>query len=430
VKRLTALVLVVIAGAGLGFAALARGGSGGGTGLSNYRVDVVFDDARGLQPGQLLEIAGGRAGTISAVTLTDRYRRALVELDVDPRFAPFRTTARCTIRPQGLIAENYVACDPGEPPAPALRESGGRPATVPVEHTTEPVTLPDLFNIATLPTRERLTVLSSELGVGVTARGEDINAILRRANPSLALARRAIAILESQRTQLATTIDATDPLVAQLAAHRAQARGFMAAAARVTARLAAHRAALAGSVQRLPALLSATRPALAQLDLVETQTTPLLVQLGAAAPLLSRLSVDLGPLVAAARPALARLGHALRFGASVARQVTPSTEVLARYARNSLPTALLTDRLTQNLERTGFYDYFLRFIYYAAASMARFDAISHILPAHVAINQCGQYATAPVAGCTATYHARASASAAAAPSGRSTWLEVLRYLLR
>jgi ABC-type transporter Mla subunit MlaD len=299
---------------------------------------------------------------------------------------------------------------------------------VPVERTTEPVTLPDLFNIATLPTRERLTVLISELGVGVTARGEDINAILRRANPSLALARRAIAILESQRSELASTIDATDPLVAQLAARRGEARAFVAAAARVTTRLAARRGALAASVQRLPALLSATRPALAQLDLVETQTTPLLVQLGAVAPLLSRLSVDLGPLVAAARPALARLGHALTLGASVARQVTPSTKLLAQYARVSLPTALLTDRLTQNLQRTGFYDYFLGFLYYAAASMARFDAISHILPAHVAFNQCGQYATSPVAGCSASYHP--PASAAGAPAGRSTWLEVLRYLLR
>jgi ABC-type transporter Mla subunit MlaD len=423
-KRLIGLALRVIAAAGLGFAASA----GGGSGRADYRVDVVFDDARGLQPGQLLEIAGGRAGTITAVSLTDGYRRALVQLDVDPRFAPFRSTASCTIRPQGLIAENYVACDPGEPPAPPLRASAGGPARVPVEHTTEPVTLPDMFNIATLPTRERLTVLISELGVGVTARGEDINAILRRANPALALARRAIAILESQRAELATTIDATDPLVAQLAARRGQARAFVAAAARMSARLAAHRGALAASVQRLPALLSAARPTLAELDLVETQTTPLLVQLGAAAPLLSRLSVDLGPLVTAARPALARLGHALTLGANVARQVTPSTKVLAQYAQNSLPTALLTDRLTENLDRTGFYDYFLAFTYYAAAAMARFDAVSHILPAHVSFNQCGQYATSPVAGCSANYHPPASAAAAAAT--RSSWLEVLRYLLR
>jgi ABC-type transporter Mla subunit MlaD len=334
------------------------------------------------------------------------------------------------IRPQGLIAENYVACDPGEPPAPPLRASGGRPATVPVERTTEPVTLPDLFNIATLPTRERLTVLISELGVGVTGRGEDINAILRRANPSLTLARRAIAILERQRSELARTIGATDPLVAQLAARRAQARAFVAAAASVTTRLAAHRGALAASVQRLPALLSAARPTLAELDLVETQTTPLLVQLGAAAPLLSRLSIDLGPLVAAARPALARLGHALTLGARVARQVTPSARVLEQYALGSLPTALLTDRLTHNLDRTGFYDYFLAFTYYAAASMARFDAISHILPAHVALNQCGQYATSPVAGCNANYQHPASAAAADAPAARSAWLQVLRYLLR
>jgi hypothetical protein len=130
----------------------------------------------------------------------------------------------------------------------------------------------------------------------------------------------------------------------------------------------------------------------------------------------------------AARPALARLGHALTLGASVARLLTPSTKLLAHYAVASLPTALLTERLTQNLERTGFYDYFLAFLYYAAAATARFDAISHILPAHVAFNQCGQYATSPLAGCSANYHP--PGSAAADPSARSTWLAVLRYLLR
>jgi hypothetical protein len=62
--------------------------------------------------------------------------------------------------------------------------------------------------------------------------------------------------------------------------------------------------------------------------------------------------------------------------------------------------------------------------------MARFDAISHILPAHVAFNQCGQYATSPVAGCNANYQHPASAAAADAPAARSAWLQVLRYLLR
>ena len=88
---------------------------------------------------------------------------------------PFHQDATCTIRPEGLIAENYVDCDPGTPGSPPLQGSGGHPPTVPVTHTTEPVSLLDLFNIFNLPTRERFQVIIDELGIGTAGRGADFN---------------------------------------------------------------------------------------------------------------------------------------------------------------------------------------------------------------------------------------------------------------
>ena len=43
--------------------------------------------------------------------------KARIEATVDSRFMPFHKDATCTIRPEGLIAENYVDCDPGTPAA-------------------------------------------------------------------------------------------------------------------------------------------------------------------------------------------------------------------------------------------------------------------------------------------------------------------------
>ena len=43
-------------------------------GDSEYRVDVVFDDARGLVPGQLVQIAGARVGTIEDVSVTRDFK--------------------------------------------------------------------------------------------------------------------------------------------------------------------------------------------------------------------------------------------------------------------------------------------------------------------------------------------------------------------
>ena len=108
------------------------------SGDSTYRVDVVYDDSRGLVPGQLVQVAGARVGSIKDVVLTRDFK-ARVQLEVDQDFAPFREDARCTIKPQGLIAENYVECDPGTPDAPPLKGAGDAAPTVPVERTTQPV---------------------------------------------------------------------------------------------------------------------------------------------------------------------------------------------------------------------------------------------------------------------------------------------------
>ena len=51
---------------------------------------------------------------------------------------------------------------------------------MPVERTTQPVSLTDLFEVWNTPTSERATVLFSMLGMATAGRGEDLNAVLRR----------------------------------------------------------------------------------------------------------------------------------------------------------------------------------------------------------------------------------------------------------
>src|SRR4051794_39573635 len=153
-----------LAGIALAFAVLAAGATalfaGGATASDSgtYHVDVIFDNARGLLPGQLVQIAGARVGEIDDVSVTKDFK-ARISASIDSRFAPFRKDATCTIRPEGLIAENYVQCDPGTPDSPELHGTGGVPPTVPVDHTTQPVNLTDLFEIWNVPTRDRLGVL-------------------------------------------------------------------------------------------------------------------------------------------------------------------------------------------------------------------------------------------------------------------------------
>ena len=425
--RRLGLIAVVLALAGTG-AAIAGSRA---EGSSSARFDVIFDDARGLIGGQLVKVAGARAGTIQNVTVTPRFK-ARVEATIDSRFVPFHQNATCTIRPEGLIAENYIDCDPGTAGSPVLKSVGGQPPTVPVTHTTEPVSLLDLFNIFNAPTRERFTLLINELGIATAGRGQDLNDILRRANPALALARRVIGILARQKKQLATIVDATSTIAAEGASHTANLQRFLDSAAALTSITASHSSNISRSIQLLPGLLAATQPALQQLDIVAKDGTPLVQQLGAAAPALSRVQHDLVPFAAAAKPALASLQTTLKVGTTALRNVTPLVTTVRQYTQASLPNTKLFATLAANLQQHGFVENFLSVTYYITAALARFDGNSHLLSILlIGPNNglCGVFATTPVAGCSAHYGSqpafkpvRTAASAAAprrAPNARA-----------
>ncbi len=422
-RRLGLIALVVaVAAVGAAIAGTRAEGS------STSRFDVIFDDARGLVGGQLVKVAGARAGTIENVTVTSQFK-ARVEATIDTRFVPFHQDATCTIRPEGLIAENYIDCDPGTANSPVLKAKAGQPPTVPVTHTTEPVSLLDLFNIFNAPTRERLTLLVNELGIGTAGRGADLNDILRRANPALALARQAIGILARQKAQLATIIDATSTIAAEGASHSANLQRFLDSAAALTNVTASHSSNISRSIQLLPGLLAAAEPALQQLDIVAKDGTPLVAQLGAAAPSLSRLQADLVPFAAAAKPALASLSTTLKEGTVALKDVTPLVTTVRQYTEGSLSSTKLFAQLASNLQQHGFVENFLSVTYYITAALSRFDKTSHLLSILlIGPNNglCGMFATKPVAGCSAHYGSqpaytpvRTTASAAAPRRARA-----------
>ena len=416
--RRLALIVGVLAVAGTG-AILILGPSAQGS--SSARFDVIFDDARGLIGGQLVKVAGARAGTIQDVVVTPNFK-ARVEATVDSRFMPFHKDATCTIRPEGLIAENYVDCDPGTASSPPLKASGGHPPTVPVNRTTEPVSLLDLFNMFNLPTRERFQAIVNELGVGTSGRGADFNDVLRRANPTLALADQVIGILDRQRDQLATIVDATNTIAREGAGHTANLQRFLDQAASLTTLTAAHRDPLALAIARLPGLLAAAEPALKQLDTVAVAGTPLLQQIHTSVPALNQVSSDLGPFVKAAKPALAQLTTTLKHGIPAIEDTTPVVKTLRSYADRSLPATLLFARLAKNLQQHGFVENFLSVTYYIASSLARFDKVSHLLAillvgAHN--GACTPYATKPVAGCSAHYGQQPAYTPARAAAART-----------
>jgi hypothetical protein len=243
----------------------------------------------------------------------------------------------------------------------------------------------------------------SELGIGLAGQGANLNAILRRANPTLALTRQAIGILNAQRVQIGQIVDASDQLVGNLAKHTGSVNSFVDQAARVTTQTADHRGALADAIRRLPGLLGAARPALTQLDDVAVTSIPIVANVRAAAPYIRQVLNTVPAFARAAIPAFRKVGTVAKKGIVTAHRDRPLITQLRALAHTALPKARQFDELMVNLRQRGFWENLWGVAYYSAAAAARFDATSHVLPANLLLSSCSFYATTPAAGCSANY---------------------------
>ena len=368
-----AALLVVI----LGFA---RGGGGDST----YRVDVIFDSAKGMVPGQAVKVAGAKAGTVTGVRLAPGPS-ARLELNLDSRFARFSADARCKILPEGFISERYVECDPGSPAKPKLPEGKSGVPTVSRSRTAVPVALQDVINIFSVPVDQRVRLLLNELGIATAGRGADLNAILRRSNPALSQAGRVLSIVDAQRTEVTRAVVQTDRVLARLARDQRDVRGFVKNLAAVTRTTAAHHTALGQSVRDLPPMLRAMDLGLASLRRVATDGTPLVRDLRAAAPGVRRLTSTLPAFARAGTPAVRALGDAAATGRRSVRSARPVVSSLRSFATRSRPVVTQLRQLTGNLRETGGIEAVLNLGYALAGMSAGFDGVSHMAGVYIGL---------------------------------------------
>jgi virulence factor Mce-like protein len=399
VKRLLAIIAAL--GIGGAVALIERSSTSAG-----YRVAAIFDTARGIVAGQQVKIAGAVVGTVDEVDLA-RGPKARIVMSVGRRFAPFHQDSTCTILPEGLISENYVECDPGSQGAQLAPSAGGVP-TVPLAHTTIPFSLQDVLNVFSMPTDDRLRILISELGIGTSGRGEDLNALLQRANPALGAAQRVLSILDAQRQQIAAAVGQTDQVLGQLAAESGRVRTFVDQVAAVAETSAQHSRSLSAAVHNLPAMLDAVRPGLRSLDRAGTNASPLLGYLHASAPGLTALTTTLPSFASAGIPALQSLASAAERGRPALRDAVPVIGKLGAASTRLAPFADQLDQLFVSLRSTGGIEGTLRLLYTLAVVTSSYDGVSHLVSFLTnSAPQClaGGSAGTDIAGCSKKYSA-------------------------
>jgi ABC-type transporter Mla subunit MlaD len=414
-RRLLTGTLLVL---GLTAAAVFGVGAKGGGGGSGYTVHAVFDDAASAVPGEDVRIAGAKVGKIGAMDVTVD-KKASVTLNItDAGFTPFHNDAHCTIRPQSLIGEKYVECEPGTPSRPALRQirdglPGGGQYLLPVKNTSAPVDLDLVNDTMRLPTRERLAILLSELGTGLAGRGSDLNEVIHRANPALRQTDRVLRQLADENGVLANLATQSDQALGPLARDRRSLSGFIRQATITGEATAARQADIQRSIQLFPETLRQIKPTLEDLGALSDEMVPVLTDLDAAAPSLTRFILQLGPFSSDATTSITSLGKTTDVAGPVLKRALPVTKDLRSFASHAKPASSNLDALTANLDKSGGIEQFMNYIFFQVLAVNGFDDISHYLRAGLLVNVCSAYVTAEAPGCGAHFTQTASVTSAA-----------------
>jgi ABC-type transporter Mla subunit MlaD len=417
------------------------GGSSGG-----YRVRALFDNGGFMVHGEQVRVAGANVGEIEEVTVSmpgetvayengkpvEKPGKAIIVMNItDPGFQDFRQDATCLIRPQSLIGEKFVDCQPtlprapgSEPPPPLKKIPEGEPGEgeylLPLGNNGTSVD-PDLINdINTLPYAQRFRLILNELGAGLAGRGEDIEVLVKRANPVLRDVDRLFGVLSAQRNQLAQLASDSEEILGPLSRERAHFAGFLENAGAAAQASSERGPELEEALQKFPTFLREFRQTMVSLKSFSDAGTPLFEDFGTAAPSLTDATRTLTPFSEALTVALKSLGEAGEASGPVFAEADPVVRKAGELAKSGVvPTGELA-RLLVNIKRTGGWDGLTELIYNSTASLNGFDQHGHFGRTLVTLSNCLEYQAEPEgqSGCAARFngpnHVEGASTSAAA----------------
>src|SRR3954462_1887006 len=390
--------------------------SGGGA-SGRYQVRAIFDNGSFMVSGEQVRVAGANVGEIESVDVTmpgdtvayrhgkavSKAGKAVIVMKItDPGFQDFRQDATCLIRPQSLIGEKFVDCRPTlprapgtEPPPPLKQIPDGQPGAgeylLPLGNNGTSVD-PDLINdINTLPYAQRFRLILNELGGGLAGRGEDIEVLVKRANPVLRDVDRFFGVLSAQRNQLAQLASNSEEILGPLSREREHVAGFFTNAGAAAEASAEKGPELEEALQKFPTFLREFRKTMVSLKTFSDAGTPLFEDFGTAAPQLTDATRTLTPFSEALTVSLKSLGNAAEASGPEFAKADPVVRQASVLAKSGVvPTEELA-KLLVDLKKTGGWDGLTELIYNNTAALNGFDQYGHFGRPRVTLSTCLSY---------------------------------------
>jgi ABC-type transporter Mla subunit MlaD len=416
----TGLMLVALA---VG-AAVMTGASSDTSSGSGKTYKIQFDNAFGLTTGGDLKVGGVRAGQTSGFNLKKigdgRYIAEVEGKITEPGVSGFHKDASCEIRPQSLIGEYFVDCQPG-----SSKEMLPDDGTVPVKQTVSTIP-PDLMqNVMRRPYRERFRLILAELGTGLAGRPDDLSQVLHRAAPGLRETSKVLEILGRQNQVIKNFITNSDIVVGDLEAKKKDVARWVKSAGKTAAISATRQAALREQWKQFPGFLAELQPTMAQLGQLADEQTPLLRQVRQTTPQLQQFFADLGPFSEASRPSIKTLGQAAAVGNKAFKDSRDEIKELKAIGFNAPSAAKQTRQFLQSFDDrnrsiepdarakesappapdptaykdgqgfTGF-ESILNYTYWQTLALNPFDQMGHLLRVALFVGPCSAFQTGPV----------------------------------
>ncbi|MQA76221.1 MAG: MCE family protein, partial [Solirubrobacterales bacterium] len=449
-RRALAIALVLIAAVAILATGAAAGGDDG-----DYEVRAIFDNASFLVAGEEVRVAGANVGVVTdlEVTGTDEVARedgepepgkavAVLRID-DAGFQDFRADASCLIRPQSLIGEKFVECEPTQPHAaesalaPPLEQiPDGQPGAgqylLPLERNGKTVDLDLVNDIMKEPYPDRFRLILNSLGAGLAARGEELAEIVRRSNPALRETNEVLAILGRQNRTLAQLATNSDQVIGELAREREHIAGFINSSETAARATANQSASLQSGLQKFPGFLRELRSTMNRLDAFSRAATPVLADFRSAAPSLTRATEALGPFSDGGSGALTSLGDAAEAAGPDLVAADPVIRQIRRLGRSGEPATKSLAQLLASLRKTDGFSNLAEVIFGASGAINSFDQYGHWLRALLPLNNCVDYDSIPEPGCGSTFPLTATdeGGETGAKNARRHLAQVMRELAR
>jgi virulence factor Mce-like protein len=408
---------VVVVGACLAAVVFMGARSGGGP---SKEIKIYFDNAFGLTTGGDLKIGGVKAGKTTGFDVSSSFPpKAVVTAKItQPGFGSFRKDASCAVRPQSLIGEYYVDCQPGSSKQSLPNN------TVPVTQTTSTIPQDLLQDVMRRPYRERLRLIINELGTGLAGRPQDLNEVIRRADPGLRETSKVLRILGDQNKVIQNFIVNSDTVIKELEARKKDVARWVVEAGKTAQISATRRQALQAQFHKLPTFLGELQPTMKKLGDLADQQTPLLRNLQRSAPDLTTFFKQLGPFSRASRPAFRSLGDTSVIGRTALNDSRRDVDQLAALAADAPRLAKPLRQFLQTLDSrkratrpdprakdtappapdptatdsssAGFtgYESIWNYFYWQTLAINPFDQIGHVLRGLFLLGSpCGEYQT-------------------------------------